>query len=130
MRRHDDLGAIYGKSPEVSAAAASYVSRNFEVIADRLADDNTLMPSGFGLADVLLMSCLEWAIAYGVALSPTLQGYYECHNTRPAYQRAMKINYPDLLGVTDERIGGHKGPGSYQHGVRPGGGNDAGGSRR
>ena len=65
MRRHDDLGAIYGKSPEVSAAAASYVSRHFEVVADRLADDNTLMPSGFGLADVLLMSCLDWALPMG-----------------------------------------------------------------
>ena len=95
MRRHDDLGAIYGESPEVSAAAASYVSRHFEVIADRLADDNTLMPSGFGLADVLLISCLDWAIAYGVALPPALQGYYEFHKTRLAYQRAMKINYPD-----------------------------------
>ena len=55
MRRHSDLGSIYGESPEVSAAAASYVSRHFEVVADRLADDNTLMTSGFGLADVLLM---------------------------------------------------------------------------
>ena len=70
MRRHGDLGSIYGESPEVSAAAASYVSRHFEVVADRLAEDNTLMPSGFGLADVLLVSCLDWAIAYGVALPP------------------------------------------------------------
>ena len=98
MRRHGDLGAIYGESPEVSAAAASYVSRHFEVIADWLADQSTLMPYGFGLADILLMSCLDWAIAYGVALPPALQGYYECHNARPAYQRAMKINYPDLFG--------------------------------
>ena len=82
----------------MSAAAASYVGRHFEVIADRLADQSTLLPYGFGLADILLMSCLDWAIAYGVALPPALQGYYECHNTRPAYQRAMKINYPDLFG--------------------------------
>ena len=98
MRRHGDLGSIYGESPEVSAAAASYVSRHFKLIAERLADDNTLMPSGFGLADVLLMSCLDWAIAYGVALLPALQEYYDCHNTRPAYQRAMRINYPGLFG--------------------------------
>ena len=98
MRRHGDLDSIYRESPEVSAAAASYISRHFQVIPDRLADDKTLLPSGFGLADVLLMSCLDWAIAYGVALPPALHGYYECHNTRPAYQRAMKINYPDLFG--------------------------------
>jgi glutathione S-transferase len=74
------------------------VSPHFEVIADRLVNESTLMPCGFGLADILLMSCLDWAIAYGVALPPALRGYYECHNTRPAYQRAMKINYPDLFG--------------------------------
>ena len=82
----------------MSAAAASYVSRHFEVIAERLSEEATLMPYGFGLADILLMSCLDWAIAYGVALPQALQGYYECHNTRPAYQRAMRINYPDLFG--------------------------------
>lgn len=56
------------------------------------------MRYGFALADILLMSCIDWAIACGVALPPVLQGYYECHNTRPAYQRAMKINYLDLFG--------------------------------
>ena len=98
MRRHRDLGAIYGEAPEVSAAAANYVSRHFKVIADWLVDESTLMPSGFGLADILLMSCLDWSSAYGVALPPGLQGYYECHKKRPAYQRAMSINYPDLFG--------------------------------
>ena len=98
MRRHVDLGPIYGEVPEVSAAAASYVSRHFEVVADRLPDDNTLMASGFGLADVLLMSCFDWAVAYGVALPPALQWYFDRHKTRPAYQRAMIINYPDLFG--------------------------------
>ena len=98
MRRHRDLGAIYGEAPEVSAAAANYVSRQFKVIADWLVDESTLMPSGFGLADILLMSCLDWSIAYGVALPPGLRGYYECHKKRPAYQRAMSINYPDLFG--------------------------------
>ena len=98
MRRHRDLGAIYGEAPEVSSAAANYVRRHCEVIADWLVDESTLMPSGFGLADILLMSCLDWSIAYGVALPPGLQGYYECHKTRPAYQRAMSINYPDLFG--------------------------------
>ena len=98
MRRHRDLGAIYGEAPEVSAAAADYVRRHFKVIADWLVDESTLMPSGFGLADILLMSCLDWSIAYGVALPPGLRGYYECHKKRPAYQRAMSINYPDLFG--------------------------------
>ena len=79
-------------------AAANYVSRHFEVIAERLSEEATLMPYGFGLADILLMSCLDWAIAYGVALPPALQGYHDYHNTRPAYQRAMIINYPDLFG--------------------------------
>ena len=66
MRRHGDLGSTAGSHPK-SQRLRRVMGRHFEVVADRLADDNTLMPCGFGLADVLLMSCLDWAIAYGVA---------------------------------------------------------------
>ena len=56
------------------------------------------MPFGLGLPDILPMSCVDCAITDEVALPVALQGYYECHNARPAYLRAMKINYPDLFG--------------------------------
>ena len=97
MRRHGDLGAIYGESPEVVSAAADYVARHLSVVASYLRDRETLMSDGFGLADIMLMSCLDWCIAYGVALPAEIQRYYEIHAARPAYGRAMRINYPDLF---------------------------------
>ena len=97
MRRHGDLGAIYGESPEVVSAAADYVARHLSVVASHLGERETLMSGGFGLADIMLMSCLDWCIAYGVALPAEIQRYYEIHAARPAYGRAMRINYPDLF---------------------------------
>ena len=97
MRRHGDLGAIYGESPEVVSAAADYVSRHLSVVASHLAERESLMVGGFGLADIILMSCLDWCTAYGVALPSEIQRYYEIHAVRPAYCRAMRINYPDLF---------------------------------
>ena len=99
MRRHGDLGAIYGESPEVVSAAAYYVARHLSVVASHLGEQQeSLMSGGFGLADIVLMSCLDWCIAYGVALPAEIQRYYEIHAARPAYGRAMRINYPDLFG--------------------------------
>ena len=98
MRRHGDLGAIYGESPEVVSAAADYVARHLSVVSSHLGEQESLMSGGFGLADILLMSCLDWCIAYGVALPAEIQRYYEIHAARPAYGRAMRINYPDLSG--------------------------------
>ena len=97
MRRHGDLGAIYGDSPEVVRAAADYVAKHLSVVASHLGERETLMSGGFGLADIMLMSCLDWCIAYGVALPAEIQRYYEIHAARPAYGRAMRINYPDLF---------------------------------
>ena len=97
MRRHRDLGAIYGEAPEVSAAAANYVSRHFKVIADWLVDESTLMPSGFGLADILLMSCLDWAIAYEPLYRWHCRGIMNAI-TRACLSAREKINYPDLFG--------------------------------
>ena len=97
MRRHGDLGAIYGESPEVVSAAADYVARHLNVVANYLGEQESLMSGGFGLADILLMSCLDWCIAYGVALPAEIQRYYEIHAARPAYGRAMRINYLGFL---------------------------------
>ena len=86
-----------GESPEVVSAAADYVARHLNVVANYLGEQESLMSGGFGLADILLMSCLDWCIAYGVALPAEIRRYYEIHAARPAYGRAMRINYPGFL---------------------------------
>jgi glutathione S-transferase len=93
MRRHGDLGHIYGAVPEVVASAAQYASRHLQVIAAQMRDRSTVMPFGFGLADVLLVSCLDWAAAYGLELPDVLAAYRSTIAQRNAYGRAVAANF-------------------------------------
>jgi len=94
IRRHGDLGHLYGAAPEVVAAAGRYVLRHLDVLADQLAGREHVMPQGFGLADILLMSCLGWARHCALELPPALDRYRERLKERPAYQRAVEANRP------------------------------------
>lgn len=93
MRRHGDLGHIYGAAPEVVRSAAGYAQRHLRVIELELGDREFVMERGFGLADVLLVSCLDWALAYAVELPVGLAGYRRRLAERPAYRRAQSINF-------------------------------------
>jgi glutathione S-transferase len=93
MRRHGDLAHIYGAAPDVVASAANYASRHLQVIAGRMDDRSAVMPFGFGLADVLLMSCLDWAAVYGLELPEALAAYRFNIARREAYSRAMAVNF-------------------------------------
>ncbi len=101
MRRHYDLADIYGEAPQAVDVARAYLQRHFAVIGAHLAEHETLLPSGFGLADIMLMSCLDWAVFYGEDLPKDVGAYRERHAARPAYKKAMAINYANLPEVLD-----------------------------
>ncbi len=92
MRRHRDLSAIYGEAPAAVASSAEYASKHLRVVAAHLAKSDYLLPIGFGLADLILMTCLDWAHAYGVGLPDPLSDWRDKIAARPAYQRALKAN--------------------------------------
>ena len=46
----------------------------------------------FTSADILLTTCLEWAVAYGVGICDNAQPYLERIKKRDAYQRAVAAN--------------------------------------
>ena len=71
------------------------------MIDAHLAAHETLLPSGFGLADIMLMSCLDWAVFYGEDLPKDVGAYRKRHAARPAYKKAMAINYANLPEVLD-----------------------------
>lgn len=98
MRRHGDLGEIYGASEEVVRSASVYLEHHLGLLAQHLGGSEYLMEQGFSLPDLLLVSCLDWAIFYGVALPVELVAYRDRIATRPAYEKAMQINYPNLFG--------------------------------
>ncbi|MFT5097961.1 MAG: glutathione S-transferase [Candidatus Azotimanducaceae bacterium] len=93
MRRHRDLAHIYGEAPEAVLSSAEYVSRHFEVLNEHLVSNEYLMHQGFSLADLLLVTCLDWAVAYDIELPVALVTYQQNINARPALKRAKKTNY-------------------------------------
>jgi len=98
MRRHRDLAHIYGAAPEVVAAAASYATRHLQVVDALLERRDFVMQQGFGLADIMLMSCLDWAVNYGLELPEMLSVYRSRIGERDAYQRACRVNYSGNSG--------------------------------
>lgn len=93
MRRHGDLGHIYGAAPGVVASAARYADRHLDVIDRLLGERDFVLQGGFGLADVLLMTCLDWAVVYGLELPGSLASYRERIGQRAAYRRAVAVNF-------------------------------------
>jgi glutathione S-transferase len=101
MRRHkaDALGHIYGTAPDVVARAGEYFRRQLRHVETALADGRTyLMGDRFNSADILLTTCLEWAIAYDVGICDNARPYLERIQQRPAYQRGKIANLPAARG--------------------------------
>ena len=56
----------------------------------------------------MLMSCLDWAVFYGEDLPKDVGAYRKRHAARPAYKKAMAINYANLPEVLDGPLDGIK----------------------
>ncbi|MBB5051465.1 glutathione S-transferase [Afipia massiliensis] len=101
MRRHsaNALGPIYGVAPEVVAKAGEYFREQLRHVEVALDDGRTfLMGDQFTSADILLTTCLEWAIAYGVGICDNAHPYLERIKTRPGYVRGTAANVPPAPG--------------------------------
>ncbi|WP_456664219.1 glutathione S-transferase family protein [Bradyrhizobium sp. LB13.1] len=86
---------IYGVAPEVVAQAGEYFRQQLRHVEVALADGRTfLMGQQFTSADILLATCLDWAVAYGVDICDNAQPYLEHIKGREAYRRAVEANVP------------------------------------
>ena len=97
MRRHraDALGPIYGVAPEVVAQAGEYFRQQLRHVETAFADGRQyLMGERFTSADILLTTCLDWAINYGVGICDNAHPYLERIHQRPAYQSSAAANVP------------------------------------
>ena len=102
MRRHraDALGHIYGVAPEVVERAGEYFRRQLRHVETALSDNRTyLMGNRFTSADILLTTCLEWAIAYDVGICDNAHPYLERIKQRAAYQRGKAANAAKAAAV-------------------------------
>ena len=55
-------------------------------------------------ADILLMTCMDWAMLYRIPLPEAYVAYRERVAQRPAFREALRRNYPDF--VIEEGIDG------------------------
>lgn len=94
IRRHGtNLGHLYIDAPEVVAQAGGYFRHQLRHVEIALVDGRKyLMGDYFTTADILLTTCLTWAIDYGVGIGDIEQQYLGRILIRPAYMSALKAN--------------------------------------
>ncbi len=96
VRRHGDLADIYGAAPVAVAAAKDYFRALLDAATSRMADNGELlMGRSLSVADILLMTCLEWARFIQVPLSDRMSRYMATIQQRPVYAQVYAFNYPD-----------------------------------
>jgi glutathione S-transferase len=95
VRRHDGLKHIYGEAPTAVASAKSYFLHNVDAMAARIGSEGSyLFGEKLSAADILLMTCLDWVMSCGISLPETVMHYQQRVALRPAYQAALKKNFP------------------------------------
>jgi glutathione S-transferase len=95
MRRHRDLKHIYGDAPAAVDSAATYFSSQLRHAVQALGDGrHFLVGDRFSSADMLLTTCLIWAVNYGVPVPTVCTDYAGRIARRPAYQAALRANIP------------------------------------
>jgi glutathione S-transferase len=93
MRRHGDLKHIYGEAPTANVAAQDYFAAQMRSV-DRALGDGRAFVTGprFTAADIILSTCLSWAVRYDVPISEAATAYNERLKARPAFARATEHN--------------------------------------
>ena len=95
VRRHDGLKHVYGEAPAAVESAKNYFLHNLEAMAPRIERRNPyLFGEQLSVADILLMTCLDWAASERIPLPEPAVRHRERIAVRPAYQRALARNFP------------------------------------
>jgi glutathione S-transferase len=93
MRRHRDLKHIYGEAPIAVDSASNYFQTQLRHVVQALEGGRPyLVGDRFSSADMLLTTCLVWAINYGVPVPPVCTDYAAHIARRPAYHAALRAN--------------------------------------
>ena len=95
MRRHGDLKHIYGEAPLALESAAGYFATQLRHAEQALQDGRPYLVGGrLTTADMLLTTCLSWAVSYGVPITAACHAYMDRITSRPTYGTALAANAP------------------------------------
>ena len=93
IRRHVGLPDIYGEAPAAVEAAKSYFAKQLGSVEQTLNDRRCcLMGDQFTTADILLATCLTWALRFHVPIDENSRAYLDRITAREAYQKALVAN--------------------------------------
>lgn len=101
IRRHTTFKSLYGEAPAAVKAAEEYFLDQLLAIAPQIDSGGAefLFGDKMSTADILLATCLDWAVEYKIELPPSIQRYHARLVNRAAYQEAMKRAFCDPSSV-------------------------------
>lgn len=95
LRRHVQLPHLFGNAPAAVDAARGYFSQQLSAMQHRIASGSDyLFGDAPSAADILLVSCLDWAQSIDMQLPQELHAYLERPQQRPAYREARARTFP------------------------------------
>jgi glutathione S-transferase len=97
VRRHEGLKQIYGEAPTAVASARDYFLHNLEAMVPKIECHSPyLFGDRLSVADILLMTCLDWAASERISIPETLVRFQRRVALRPAYQAALSRNFAEF----------------------------------
>lgn len=98
IRRHGtNLGHLYTDAPEVVAQAGEYFRAQLKHVEVALSDGRDyLMGNTFTTADILLTTCLTWALDYGVGICDNAVPYLDRVRSRAGYISGSSANFAEI----------------------------------
>lgn len=94
MRKHGDLQHLYGEAPAAMAAAKAGFEKQIRWALPRMESHSFLVGEAFTGVDILMTTCLDWAVAYGLDLAEPANAYRLRHHERTAFSIATGRNRP------------------------------------
>jgi glutathione S-transferase len=95
MRRHGDMRQVYGEAPTAIEASAVYFRKQMRTVERALnTDPNYILGQRFSAADILLSTCITWAMDYGIPMADSVIAYNARVTARPSYAQAQRTNGP------------------------------------
>ena len=99
MRKHRDLANLYGEAPAAITAAQEGFDKQILWALPQIEKNEYAIGDSFGGVDILLTTCLDWAVAYGFDLADAYHGYRARQHDRPAFQSARDLNFSITAGA-------------------------------
>ena len=94
MRKHGDLAYLYGEAPAAMDAARAGFDKQLRWALPRFEAAEHLIGDQFTGVDILMTTCLDWAVAYGLTLPQAADAYRGRHRERAAFAAATARNSP------------------------------------